>query len=261
MGIGRVIGSGCVGMLCLIPMAWLSFSFLDLTGSITGGLIEDLGAALGSLGDIPMLGGFGTLIGIVGGMVLGLALIFLFPIHWCLFYRPDDVMLLISVILPWILCCTITSALFAHSPRGGIHTSLAIGIGYMIPALLIYFLIPVIVDAFSGGMGLGSLIAGIFDGLASGLTDLPYALAVFTAILEGSLVGAVFGGFIGSLKYKPAGAAAKPKKSKVKGEVMREPTLASSESESIAKTDFCTNCGAKLVPGDDFCTNCGAKLK
>ena len=261
MGIGRVIGSGCAGMLCLIPMAWISFSFLDLTGSVTGGLIEDLGAALGSLGGF--LGGFGTIIGILGGAVIGLALIFLFPIHWCLFYRPDDVMLLISVILPWILCCTITSALFAHSPRGGIHTSLAIGIGYMIPALLIYFLIPVIVNAFTGGMvpGIGALIAGIFDWLAAGLTDLPYALAVFTAILEGSLVGAVFGGFIGSLKYKPEGAAAKPKKVKSKGKDFMEPTLGVSERETISKTDFCTNCGAKLVPGDDFCTNCGAKMK
>jgi hypothetical protein len=241
-------------------MAWISFSFLDLTSSVTGGLIEDLGAALGSLGGL--LGPtFGTIIGIIGGAFIGLALIFLFPIHWCLFYRPDDVLLIISIILPWILCCTITSALFAHSPRGGIHTSLAIGIGYMIPALLIYFLIPVIVNAFSGGMipGLGSMIAGILDGLASGLTDLPYALAVFTSILEGSLVGAVFGGFIGSLKYKPEGAVAKAKKVK-KGEVLMEPTLEDTESKTISKTDFCTNCGAKLVAGDEFCTNCGAKV-
>jgi len=131
----------------------------------------------------------------------------------------------------------------------------------MIPALLIYFLIPVIVNVFTGGLGIGSLIAGIFDGLAAGLTDLPYALAVFTAILEGSLVGAVFGGFIGSLKYKAEGAAAKPKKVKTKGKDFIEPTLGVSESEIISKTDFCKNCGAKLVPGDDFCTNCGAKIK
>lgn len=253
IGFGRVCWSGCVGMLCLIPMAWISFSFLDLTSAVTGGLITDLGTALNSLG--AFLGPLGSFIGIVGGAVIGLALIFLFPIHWCLFYRPDDVMLLIAVMLPWILCCTITSAISAHSPRGGIHTSLAIGIGYMIPALLIYFLIPVIINAFTGGMGMGSLIAGIFDGLAAGLTDLPYALAVFTAILEGSLVGAVFGGFIGSLKYKPEGGKSKPKvkKSKAKGEETREPTLGDIES------DFCINCGAKLTPGDEFCTNCGSR--
>jgi hypothetical protein len=241
-----VCWSGCVGMLCLIPMAWISFSFLDLTGSITGGLITNLNDALGALGGL--MGGLGTIIGIVGGAFIGLILIFLFPIHWCLFYRPDDVMLLISVILPWILCCTITSAISAHSPRGGIHTSLAIGIGYVIPALVIYFILPFIPMV-------GPMIAGVIDGLASGLTDLPYALAVGTSILEGSLVGAVFGGFIGSLKYKPGGKgdkASKIKKSK-KGGASSEPTLGGTG------TDYCTNCGAKLTSDDQFCTNCGSK--
>jgi hypothetical protein len=196
MGWGRVIGSGCVGMLCLIPMAWISFSFLDLTGSVTGGLINNLNDALASIGGLLGMGSVGDILGLVAGAFLGLFLILLFPIHWCIFYRPDDVLLIISVILPWILCCTITSAIFSHSPRGGIHTSLAIGIGYLIPAMGIYLLIPLIPG------GYGSLIGGVVDGAVSGLTDLPYLLAVFTAILEGCLVGAVFGGFIGSLKYK-----------------------------------------------------------
>ena len=52
MGFGRVVWSGCVGMLCLIPMAWISFSFLDLTGSVTGGLITNLNTALSSLGSL-----------------------------------------------------------------------------------------------------------------------------------------------------------------------------------------------------------------
>ena len=238
--------SGCVGMLCLIPMAWISFSFLDLTGSITGGLITNLNDALSSLGTV--LPGIGTIIGILGGAFIGLILIFLFPIHWCIFYRPDDVMLIISVILPWILCCTITSAISAHSPRGGIHTSLAIGIGYVIPALVIFFILPFIPMV-------GPIIGGVINGLASGLTDLPYALAVGTSILEGSLVGAVFGGFIGSLKYKPEGGGSKvPKIKKLKSEkASSEPTLGGTG------TDFCTNCGAKLTSDDEFCTNCGAK--
>jgi hypothetical protein len=245
LGFGRVVWSGCVGMLCLIPMAWISFSFLDLTGSITGGLITNLNDALGSLG--TLMGGLGAILGVIGGAFIGLILIFLFPIHWCLFYRPDDVLLLISVILPWILCCSITAAISAHSPRGGIHTSLAIGIGYMIPALLIYFILPFIPTV-------GALIGGIIDGLTTGLTDLPYALAVFTSILEGSLVGAVFGGFIGSLKYKPEGGKTqKVKKTKGKVPDVSEPTLDGVE------TDFCTNCGSKLSPGDEFCTNCGFK--
>ena len=230
-------------MLCLIPMAWISFTFLDLTGSITGGLITNLNVALGSFS-----GPLGAVIGIIGGAFIGLILIFLFPIHWCIFYRPDDVILIISVILPWILCCTITSAISAHSPRGGIHTSLAIGIGYVIPALVIYFILPFI----------SPIIAGVVDGLASGLTDLPYALAVGTSILEGSLVGAVFGGFIGSLKYKPEGGggkAPKVKKSKPK-DVSSEPTLGGTGKE----VPFCTNCGSKLTSDDTFCTNCGQKF-
>lgn len=230
-------------------MAWISFSFLDLTSSVTGGLVNDLNVALSSLGSI--LGPMGNILGIIGGAFIGLILIFLFPIHWCIFYRPDDVMLIISVILPWILCCTITSAISAHSPRGGIHTSLAIGIGYVIPALVIYFILPFIPMV-------GSIIAGVIDGLTSGLTDLPYVLAVGTSILEGSLVGAVFGGFIGSLKYKPEGGGSKaPKVKKIKSEsVSSEPTLGGMS----AKTDFCTNCGAKISPNDDFCTNCGQKF-
>ena len=246
MGWGRVIGSGCLGMLCLIPMAWISFSFLDLTSSVTGGLITNLNDAIASIGILLGMGAVGDILSLVAGAFLGLILILLFPIHWCIFYRPDDVLLLISVILPWILCCTITSAIFSHSPRGGIHTSLAIGIGYLIPAMVIYLLIPLIPGGF------GSLIAGVVDGAVSGLTDLPYLLAVFTAILEGCLVGAVFGGFIGSLKYKSK-AQHKVTKSKGKVEEAEEPSLDSSE--------LCPNCKAKLVPGNEFCTNCGSAIK
>ena len=245
MGWGRVIGSGCAGMLCLIPMAWISFSFLDLTSSVTGGLINNLNDAITSLGTLlfPVLG---PILSFVASAFLGLFMILLFPIHWCIFYKPNDVMLLIAVVLPWILCCTITSAIFAHSPRGGIHTSLAIGIGYLIPAMVIYLAISLIPG------GYGSLIGGVVDGAVSGLTDLPYLLAVFTAILEGCLVGAVFGGFIGSLKYKGTGQS-KVKKSKSKAEEGEEPSLDSSE--------LCPNCNAKLIPGNEFCTNCGSAIK
>jgi len=248
MGWGRVIGSGCVGMLCLIPMAWISFSFLDLTSSVTGGLINNINDALADLGSFLGMGALGDILSFVASAFLGLFLILLFPIHWCIFYRPDDVLLVISVVLPWILCCTITSAIFAHSPRGGIHTSLAIGIGYLIPAMLIYLVIPFIPM-------IDPIIAGVVDGAVSGLTDLPYLLAVFTAILEGCLVGAVFGGFIGSLKYKPTEGTAQPKvrKSKGKAEDVQEP--------SLDILELCPNCSAKLVPGNEFCTNCGSAIK
>ncbi|MBY9013760.1 MAG: zinc ribbon domain-containing protein, partial [Candidatus Lokiarchaeota archaeon] len=139
-------------------------------------------------------------------------------------------------------------AINAKTPGKGIRTSLAIGIGYLIVALTIYFLLPVFIEE-------GHLIQVIVDGAVTGLTDLPYVLAVSTAILEGCLVGAVFGGFIGALKYKPTGESGKQKgeksKSKAKIEEDKEPTLDDSH---------CTNCGAKLVPDNDFCTNCGMKL-
>ena len=110
MGFGRVLWTGIVGMIFLILTSWISFQFLDLTSSVTGGLIQNLNVALASLGSL--LGGLGNVIAILAGPLLGLLLILIFPIHWCLIYRPDDIMLLISVTLPWI-CLLYTSP----SPR------------------------------------------------------------------------------------------------------------------------------------------------
>jgi len=240
MGFGRVLWTGIVGMIFLLLTSYISFVFLDLTSGVTGGLIENLGDALSSLGSI--LPGIGGIIGILAPMFLGLVLILIFPIHWCLMYRPDDVMLLISVTLPWILACSMICGINAKTPGKGIRTSLAIGIGYLILALLLYF-----------GLSSIPIIGPIIDGAITGLTDLPYVFAVSTAILEGCLVGAVFGGFIGSLKYKPTGAGSKQKskKSKAKVEDDKEP--------SFDESAHCTNCGAKLVADNDFCTNCGMK--
>ena len=243
MGFGRVLWTGIVGMLFLVLTSWISFQFLDLTSWVTGGLIQNLNVALSSLGGL--LGGLGDVIAIIAAPLLGLLLILIFPIHWCLMYRPDEVGLLIAVTLPWILACSMICAINAKTPGKGIRTSLAIGIGYLIIALLIYFLLPMIPT-------IGPFIGGIIDGLTLGLTDLPYVFAVSTAILEGCLVGAVFGGFIGSLKYKPAGSGSKQKskKSKTKVKDVKEPTLDGAH---------CTNCGAKLISDNDFCTNCGMK--
>ena len=249
MGFKRVFFSGCVGMLCLIPMAYISFRFLNLTEGITGGLIQNIDDALGAISSfVP--GGFGVVIEIIGGLVIGAALIFLFPIHWCIFYRPEDIGLIVAVTLPWILCCVITCGIFARSPKQGIHTSLAIGIGYAIILSVIYFLFMFV--PFIG--------PALLDGLLLGLTDLPYLVAVLLAIFEGCLVGAVFGGFVGSLKYKPEGAKGKKAKSKEKGEVSE----LSEESKAIERSLFatetsCSNCGAKLTGDDLFCTNCGVK--
>lgn len=242
-----MIGSGCAGMCCLIPMAWISFRFLNLTEGLTGGLIENIDDALGIITD--ELGDIGLFVEILAGAFIGLGLIFLFPIHWCIFYRPENVMLIIAVTVPWILCCVITSGIFAHSPRGGIHSSLAIGIGYAFILSIAYLVISLVTP-------LGS---AILDGVLIGLTDLPYLVAVLTAILEGCLVGAVFGGFIGSLKYKPGGIKGSKAKSKGKEEVteISDVNRAIESSVMMGKTT-CTNCGAKLTSDDLFCTNCGA---
>ena len=260
MGWGRVIKSGLVGMLLLIPMSYISFRLLNLGESITGDLISDFPAAVTAI-----LGLFGLdvpIIDILAGLLIGLALVFFFPIHWCIMYRPEDIGLILAVTFPWILTCVITSALFARSPREGIYTSLAIGIGYIILNLIIFLIMPAIMNAIFPGSGPAAFL--ILDGLSIGLTDLPYLLAVFTAILEGCLVGAVFGAFVGSLRYKPKGVKEKKKKIKVKEELTEPSELfpreaVEEESVSAPTSDFCTNCGAKLTADDLFCTNCGAK--
>lgn len=237
-------------MLCLIPWAWISFSFLNLTESVTGGLISNFEDFLASIGSI--FGPLGMALSILGSLVLGLLLIFLFPLHWAIMYRPDDIMLLIGLILPWILCCGITGAIFAKTPQQGIWTSLFIGLGYLIPMMILYG-----VAAALGGVLLDApgVALGVVDGLSLGLTDLPYLLAVFTGILEGCLVGAVFGAFFGSLRYQPEEEVeiSAPKK-KESAESEPEPNLEKS-------VDFCKNCGAKLLPGEEYCPDCGEKVK
>ncbi|MFX0106080.1 MAG: zinc ribbon domain-containing protein [Candidatus Hodarchaeota archaeon] len=255
MGWGRVIKSGIVGMVILVPMAYISFRFLNLTEGVTGGLIENVDEAVSSLSSFLGLGG-AFIIELIAGILIGLLLIFIFPIHWCLFYRPEDIGLLVAVTLPWILSCVIASALFAHSPREAIHTNLSMGIGYAIVLSVIYLILAIAIP-----FGIGP---AIIDGILIGLTDLPYLLAVLTAVFEGCLVGTVFGAFIGSLRYKPKGVKKKKHKVKVKEEPEEPSEMFPRETveEEVVGTPTsvaCSNCGAKLTEEDLFCTNCGAK--
>jgi len=232
-------------------MAYISFRFLDLTGQITGGLIKNIG----ELGRI-LPGGEGMMF--VLGAIMGVGMICLFPVHWALFYYPGDVMLLIAIILPWILCCTITSGLMAHSPKGGFNTSIAIGLGYFFAMLLPYIVMGAVLGSALGAPGLGT---ALMDAVASGLTDLPYVLAVLLATMEGAAVGGVFGAFVGSLKYEPEGAVGKTKKERSKS-AGPEPTFDRSSSSAVSpasEAKRCSNCGAKLETSDEFCTNCGSK--
>ena len=244
-------------MFLLIPMAYISFRLLNLTGEVTGGLIQNLDDAMGAISGFLGGGPIDIIIQVLISMLIGIALIFLFPIHWALFYRPDDIELLFALTVPWILCCIITSGISAHSPREGIHTSLAIGIGYAIILTVLYLVL-----SFTIPIG-----SAILDGVLLGLTDLPFLVAVLTAILEGSIVGAIFGAFIGALKYKPKGVKGKKGK-KIKPKVKDEspevsdlfPTENNQENIGVTTTlDTCYNCGARLTTVDMFCTNCGAK--
>jgi hypothetical protein len=267
LGFGRVLWTGCCGMLCLIPMAWISFRFLDLGSAVTGGLFVDMGDALDSL-FLGMLGGmlgpFAAVLPLLINGIMGIISLVFFPLHWALWYRPDDISMAIAIILPWILCGTITSALFCKTAKKGFDTGLAVGVGYGIFMAIIPFLIQGILAALS--LGTIDLIT-IFDGLFTGLTDLPYIAAVLTACLEGGLIGGVFGAFIGSLKYKPDSETTNIKKAKKKNE--KEPQLAKTtaqpETKTVGKSSagggvFCPNCGTKVIGGDAFCPNCGTKV-
>ena len=44
MGFKRVLGSGIVGMIIFIPMAYISFTALNLLDVVTGGLIQNIDA-------------------------------------------------------------------------------------------------------------------------------------------------------------------------------------------------------------------------
>jgi len=190
MGLGRVIWTGCLGMCCLIPCAWIAFRFFDLGAAITGGLFIDVGSALETALSYYIPPDAGALQGIAPMLVngiLGLLMVVFFPIHWSLMYRPDAVDFAIAIVIPWVLVGTLTSALFCKSAKKGFDTAMAIGIGYAI----IFIAIPIVLNAIlanaMGGTG-GFNIMDIFDGIFGGLTDLPYIPAVLFSCLEGGLV-------------------------------------------------------------------------
>ena len=254
MGFKRVLGSGIVGMIIFVPMAYISFTALNLLEQVTGGLIQNIDAITAILP--PNM----KWVAIIGFGFAGVFLLNMFPVHWALINDPGNIPLLLALVIPWILTAVITAALFAHTPTGGFTSSLAVGIGYFIVMIIIYGIIAALGSRIPIPIDLNSMI----NDISSGMTGLPFLAAAGTAALEGGAIGGVFGAFIGALKYKGQGAPSS-KKSKSKGKSKsksREPGFSGSSavsSSSAAADAFCKNCGAKLVPGDDFCTNCGAK--
>ena len=183
----RFIWTGIVGMLFMIPMAYTTFYFFDLIALLTGGLIQNFFVLARTIG--------GPLIGFFISAFVGIFLICLIPVHWALINQPDNVMLMLALILPWIFCCSVMALLTARNPEDGIFTSLAIGLGLFIIMAIFYFGLSFILARFGGG--------AIIDSASIGLTELPFLLSAFLATMEGAGIGAVFAALIGSLKYEP----------------------------------------------------------
>jgi hypothetical protein len=251
-------------MLCLIPLAWFSFNVLDLGAAITGGLFIGIGDGIDTLATmIPPSWGFlqGFIPFIVQGL-LGIIALLYFPLHWALYYRPDEIGMAMAIVLPWLLVGTITSALFCKKARQGFDTGLAIGLAYALLVGVFPLILSAILNAALGGT---IDIMSIINSLFSGMTDLPYWAAVVTACVEGGLIAGVFGALIGSLKYKPEGQLetqkvkkARKKKKEPKIAVAADTSGSSSPMDQLGM--FCPNCRSKVVPGDPFCPNCGTKL-
>lgn len=253
-------------------MAWISFRFLDLGAAVTNGLFIDLGPALDTVFNAVIPSSVSALSNILPVLVegfMGILLLIFFPLHWALWYRPDQVTFAIAIILPWILVGTITAALFVRKGKQGFDTGLSVGIGYAIVAIVF----PLILQALIGSLGGVSInLFSILNGVFGGFTDLPYIAAVLTACLEGGFIGGIFGAFIGSLKYDPNRIEKKGKKSKKSKKAIAEPVFATPTfgatmnsrsdvpSTSSNENIFCPNCGTKVVPGDPFCPNCGSKV-
>ena len=120
----------------------------------------------------------------------------MFPIHWLLIYRPDEIGMAFAMVIPWILAIGISAVIFARSAREGIFIGLYLAIGYLIVGMAAYFGITALLSSTPEA-------AGMFIGAFQGLTGLNPALAILFSVLEGCLVGGIFGALIGSLKYKP----------------------------------------------------------
>ncbi|MHA1110583.1 MAG: zinc ribbon domain-containing protein [Promethearchaeota archaeon] len=268
MGLWRVMWTGCLGMLCLVPMAWFSFNVLDLGAAITGDLFIGIGDAMdtaftAAFAAAGITGGFltGFVPFIVQGL-LGIVMLWYFPLHWALYYRPDDIGMALAIVLPWMLTGTITAALFCKKARKGFTTGISVGLAYALFVGVFPLIISAIVNAASP---IPIDIMGVINSLFTGMTDLPYVWSVVLACVEGGLISGIFGALIGSLKYKPEGQLetqkvkkARKKKKEPKIAAVADTTGYSSSSSSSGMS--CPNCSSKVIPGDPFCPNCGTKL-
>ncbi len=242
-------------------MAGVSFVFFDLGNAISGSLFVNLGSAIQGLLETAMPEGGGTLVAVLVGGLMGIGSILMFPLHWMLYYRPDEPGMALALIIPWILCIGITSLLFAKKAKDGIMIGVRLAIGYIVFGGLIYFgLTAVLSEAGAGSVG-----TGVINGVFMGLTDLHPVLSLILASLEGCLIGGAFGALIGAMKFDPAKAdyEMKPKKGKraKKGKKGKDEFSDMSFSYGATSSDGkatkkCPHCGANIKEGVTFCIKC-----
>ncbi len=284
MGLGRVMWTGCLGMCCLVPMAWISMIVanmlpegfnVDLMEAVTNGLITNLDDAIAAIfNDLAAensdLANMTIFLNMMVQGLIGVILLIFFPIHWILYYRPDNVGFALVVILPWIFTASLTSALFCKEAKKGFDTGMGIGCGYALGCGII----PGVILMAVGSNPQVAAVLGTILSLFEGLTDIPFPGSIIIASLEGGFIGGVFGAFVGALKYDPdaktekTGKKAKKAK-KAKKKYKNEPQFSTStfgggtsniasSTKSSGKT--CSNCGNKLKAGDPFCPNCGSSI-
>ncbi len=266
----------CLAMCCLIPMAWISFVVFDLSEAITGGVFQNLGAAMNTL--LSQVGGeYGGIASFLVGGLLGTVMVVFFPIHWLLQYRPDEPMYVLAMMAPWILVTFISALFWARDMKEGFMFGIKIAVSWMVLALVIYLALTQWIGASQ------PVIPALINGLSDGLTDLPPIWAIVLACLEGGIIGGIFGALAGAIRYKP-GSRYKPKKPSVPGpgptDAFGQPSYGGYQAQPPgynaptqrapyggyqtqgppqAPSNRCSNCGRNLEPGEEFCTNCGTR--
>ncbi|MHA1746420.1 MAG: hypothetical protein ACTSWW_10500 [Promethearchaeota archaeon] len=212
----KCFGTCCAGCLLFI-MAGVSFTYFDLSNAISGSLFVNVGdGILIVLQEATGDPNTGTLITILIGGVSGFISLMIFPIHWLLYYRPDEIGMAFAMTIPWVVAIGLSAALFSKSAREGIFLGLYLALGYIIVSVTIYFLITAALAPEIGPMG-----SSVIDGIFQGLTGLHPILAIAFSTLEGGLIGGTFGALVGALKYKASAETydpSKKKKKKKKGE-------------------------------------------
>ena len=280
MGFCKSCCVNCLAMCCLIPMSWISFSFFDLGGAISGSLFTNVGEALNSafalLASSAGLGSAGGLISVLVGGLIGLVMVLIFPIHWLLIYRPDEPMFALAMMIPWVLTVFLSALFWSKSMKDGFMMGIKLAVSWIVIGIVLFMGI----TSLAASSGMGGIVGTALNGIFEGLTDLSPILAIISASLEGGLIGGVFGGLAGAIKYKP-GEEYQPNSNKKAKPASEDSGVAFGSSYTPSQPAYqqqttkpknafqtkttrptnCPRCGKPVGIGEDFCTECGSPLK